>query len=143
MAKAEGLLGAPEVAGAWINRPGTGKAVGGASTGNAISNAIVSKMVSTAAPTPGADTPDFGRYGYLALTETELVLMRVKQGLAGMKPVEIIARVPRNDVASATLGSGFGVAPFTLTFASGGAWDLEVAKARRRGAKSVVDALAL
>ena len=51
---------------------------------------------------------------------------------------EVVARVPRGDVASAELGEGKLVAPFTIRFISGGVWELEVARARRRGAEELI-----
>jgi hypothetical protein len=141
MADASTALGAPQIAAAWVSRKGTGrrvaKGVVGAEIGAGLGSAVGSRMGIAAGQT--AETPSFGSFGYLAVSATELVLVKAKQGLASMKLTgEVVARVPRGDVASAELGEGKLVAPFTIRFISGGVWELEVARARRRGAEELI-----
>jgi hypothetical protein len=55
---------------------------------------------------------------------------------------DVIERVPRSDVASATLGHGILTAPpLTIGFADGKSWQLEVPRTQRRHAKSLVRTL--
>ena len=90
-------------------------------------------------PKPTAETPSFGAYGYLALSANDLVVVKAKQALTGMKLTDdVIASVPRSAVASAELGQGKVSSPFTITFSDGGSWELEVARARRRGAERLI-----
>ena len=51
---------------------------------------------------------------------------------------DVIASVPRSAVASAELGQGKVSSPCTITFSDGGTGELEVARARRRGAERVI-----
>ena len=140
MADASSVLGAPEITAAWVSRKGTGRRVGTAVAG-AEGGRLAAKLGSHLGVAAGqtAETPNFGSYGYLAVSATELVLVKAKQGLASMKLTnEVAARVPRSEVASAELGEGKLVAPFTIRFANGGMWELEVARARRRGAEALI-----
>jgi hypothetical protein len=59
--------------------------------------------------------------------------------LVGLKLTgDVVAKVPRNEVASIELGEGKIAAPLTIAFAGGGQWDLEVARAHRRAAERVI-----
>jgi len=142
MADAADVLGAPEVAGAWVNRRGKAKrtmsTVAGAEIGGAVGS-VVGAGISQGSPRPTAETPDFGGFAYLALSADELVLVKGKQGLMKLKmPDEVVAKVPRSDVVSIEAGEGKIAAPLTITFSDGGQWDLEVARAHRSAAEQVV-----
>jgi hypothetical protein len=138
MADAADVLGAPEVAGAWVNRRGKAKrtmsTVAGAEIGGAVGS-VVGAGISQGSPRPTAETPDFGGFAYLALSADELVLVKGKQGLMKLKMTdEVVAKVPRSDVVSIEAGEGKIAAPLTITFSDGGQWDLEVARAHRSAA---------
>jgi hypothetical protein len=142
MADAADVLGAPEVAGAWVNRRGKAKrtmsTVAGAEIGGAVGS-VVGAGISQGSPRPTAETPDFGGFAYLALSADELVLVKGKQGLMKLKMTdEVVAKVPRSDVVSIEAGEGKIAAPLTITFSDGGQWDLEVARAHRSAAEQVV-----
>lgn len=146
MADAADVLGAPEVAGAWVNRRGKAKrtmsTVAGAEIGGAVGS-VVGAGISQGSPRPTAETPDFGAFAYLALSADELVLVKGKQGLVKLKMTdEVVAKVPRSDVTSIEAGEGKIAAPLTITFSDGGQWDLEVARAHRSAAEQVVAELA-
>ena len=146
MADAADVLGAPEVAGAWVNRRGKAKrtmsTVAGAEIGGAVGS-VVGAGISQGSPRPTAETPDFGGFAYLALSADELVLVKGKQGLVKLKMTdEVVAKVPRSDVVSIEAGEGKIAAPLTITFSDGGQWDLEVARAHRSAAEQVVAELA-
>jgi hypothetical protein len=143
MADASGALGAPQVAGAWVNRRGKAKrtmsTVAGAEIGGAVGAAVSAGISGKGSPQPTAETPAFGAFGYLAVSANELVVVKGKQGLTKLKMTdEIVARVPRSDLASVELGEGKLAAPLTVTFTDGGQWDLEVARAHRGAAEQVV-----
>jgi hypothetical protein len=142
MADAADVLGAPEVAGAWVNRRGKAKrtmsTVAGAEIGGAVGS-VVGAGISQGSPRPTAETPDFGGFAYLALSADELVLVKGKQGLMKLKMTdEVVAKVLRSDVVSIEAGEGKIAAPLTITFSDGGQWDLEVARAHRSAAEQVV-----
>ena len=85
-----------------------------------------------------SETPQFG--GYLAVTDDELAFIKVKSGLVRLRLDEVVARVPRREVASAELGRGLAL-PLTITFANGGRWEWEVPWPSKKHAEGVVDAL--
>jgi hypothetical protein len=130
MGDASNALGSPEVAGAWVNPSGMGKRT---------INAVAFGQYGTGGSTPTAETPNFGGFGYLALSSTELAIVKGKRGLVGLKMTDdVVAKVPRTQVASVELGEGKIVAPLTITFGDGGQWNLEVARAHRGAAQRVV-----
>jgi hypothetical protein len=88
-----------------------------------------------------SQTPRFGRLGFLALSDGELALVKMKQGLVRPKPVEVVARVARGDIASIELGGGFPTAPLTVAFASGETWSFEVPRLASGNAKELVSLL--
>jgi hypothetical protein len=93
-------------------------------------------------PQPTPETPEFGAFAYLAVSSSDLVLVKAKQGLTGLKMTDdVVARVPRSDVVSIDLGDGKVAFPLTITLANGDEWALEVARAARRGAESVISEL--
>ena len=108
-------LGAPEVAGTLVSPRGltkkmsmgtAGSQVGGL-VGTLAATALTSK---TAKKTP--DMPSFGRSGYLAASETELILTKTSQ--LGWKPHtkgDALVRMPRGDVQSVDARAGQGALP--------------------------------
>ncbi|MGB2874500.1 MAG: hypothetical protein WBB76_03400 [Gaiellaceae bacterium] len=86
-----------------------------------------------------AETPDLGRVAYLAVTEDELALIKLK-GLVTFTLDEVIARIPRSDVASTELGRGI-PSSLTIRFDNGDSWQLEVPRASRKHAQAVVHVL--
>ena len=129
MADASAALGSPEIAGAWVNPRGMGKR-----TMNAVAFGQYGGGEGS-----HAETPNFGGFGYLAVSATELALVKGKRGLVGLKlSGDVVAKVPRVDVASVDLGDGKITFPLTITFDSGGRWELEVARAHRGAAERVV-----
>jgi len=83
-------------------------------------------------------TPTFGNLGFVAVSESEVVI-----------PVEVVARRPRSDVASAMLAGGwphmtyymFSAAPLKIAFGDGSAWQMEVSRLFRKSGKRFVRAL--
>jgi hypothetical protein len=71
-----------------------------------------------------SQTPQFGRSAFLAVTDREVALLSVRRGGAGNLG-EVIARMPRTEVASAKLSPGFLRTNLTIAFTSGGTWEFE------------------
>lgn len=144
------VLGSPQIAGVAVNRRGTARrragsgggvgAGGGAAgiVGGQIGSKIAGKIM-PAASKGGGETPTKG--GFLALTKDELALVELKSGLVKVKPVGVVARTPRTQVAFAELGSAVSVMPLTITFADGTRWDWEVSRLSRKHAEELVEAL--
>lgn len=142
---ASAALGAPEVAGALVSPRGLTKKMSmgtaGAQVGGLVgtlgANAMAAK---TSRKTP--DMPSFGRVGYLAASETALVLTRTSP--LGWKPHpkgEALVRIPRGEVQSVELERGRVLSRLRLTFADGVAWEFEIALVNRKGATELTNAL--
>jgi hypothetical protein len=99
-------------------------------------------------------TPEFGKVGFVAVTETEVALIttNISSGLllTTITAGQLVARAPRRDVASVKLGGGWPhigyyvltAAPLTITFHNGTAWQMEVSRFFRKNGRKVVRALA-
>ena len=147
---ASNLLGSQQVAGTTVSPRGFGKKMiaGGAGmyvggvVGAAISAGGDTKAGrQKAAWAASSQTPTFGRFAYLAATEDELALIKVKQGLVGLKLLDVVVRVPRGELSSIELGSGVTTSPLTVSFENGDAWQLEVPRASKRSAEQLVGVL--
>ena len=112
------LLGSPEIAGTRVQHTGQ-----------------FSRKLSRAADPGGwrpkrsqadpAQTPEFTTAAYLALTDKELVLVGLKNTVKGFEPTEVLTRVPREEVVSASVGKGL-APPMTITLAGGKIWQFEI-----------------
>jgi hypothetical protein len=73
-----------------------------------------------------SQTPQFGRNTYLAVTDTEVALLAPRRKSPG-RLGEVLARVPRTDVASAKLspGAAFLRTNVTINFTNGSTWEFE------------------
>ncbi len=112
MPDASSALGTQQVAGGPVNRRGKAKrgmgTLAGAQIGGVVGAAMAAGISGNGgSPQPTPETPDFGAFGYLAVSATDLVMVRGKQGLTGLKMTDdVVAKVPRGDVISADLGKG-------------------------------------
>jgi hypothetical protein len=129
------VLGSTQLAGVKVNPRGMAKRVGGAVAGQ-----LPARIVYGPSDQTTSESPRFGRLAYLAVTDDELALIRLKSGLVTVKLDEVIVRIPRSDVASAELGSGV-ASPLTITFGNGDSWRLEVPPPNKKHAQAVVHAL--
>lgn len=144
------IMGSPQLAGVKVNPRGAGKSKGAAFSG--MYGGLIGAGISAAASmraeqsqariAAGAETPKFGRIAYLAVTPGELALIDVKSKVVTTYLGEVIARVPRSEVASVELGSG-GIysPPLIVTFSSGDTWELEVPRPSKKHAQDVMQAL--
>ena len=138
-------LGAPEVAGALVSPKGLTKKMSigtaGGQVGGLVGSLAASALTSkTAKASP--DMPSFGRSGYLAASETEIVLTKTSQ--MGFKPHpkgDALVRVARDEVQSVELDHGKVLSQLKLTFADGNTWAFEIPRANRKGAVEFTEAL--
>jgi hypothetical protein len=138
-------LGAPEVAGTLVSPRGLTKKMSigtaGAQVGGLVGSLAATGMANRKAKaTP--DMPSFGRSGYLAASDTELILTKTSQ--LGWKPHpkgDALVRVPRSDVESVELDRGKVLSHLKLTFADGLVWEFEIPRANRKGAEEFTTAL--
>jgi hypothetical protein len=133
---ASGVLGSPQLAGVKVNRRGYAWNLARNQSGN-----LAADIVLGGQPHPGrAETPPF-RLAYLAVTDSELALLRLRpRKVVMLKAAEVITRVPRSQLQTAELRPGY-VAPLTITFANGDTWQLEIPPPSKRYARTVVHAL--
>jgi hypothetical protein len=103
-------LGAPTIAGTFVNPKGLAKKLSGAAAGGQIggmAGSLVVGAVTDRRSGVAPDVPSFGRVGYLAVTGTEVALLGTRTGAFKMKiGNEVLARVPRVEVTSAELDEG-------------------------------------
>jgi hypothetical protein len=126
------LIGAPQIAGVKVMARGAtmGRAMnqGGVAVGGLIGaagGALAGGKASKKGASGRGDTPEFKGQALLALTDTEVVLVKLKQGAISAKPTEVIARAPRGEVSEAKLDNGL-VPKLSITFADGSAWAMDV-----------------
>jgi hypothetical protein len=133
-------LGAHELAGCFVSPKGLTKKMTGATAAGLVAGVAGRMAADRALGAEGA--PSFGTLGYVAVTGSELAIIKGKMGM--LKPSvseEIIARVPREQITSVVLDGGMLKAELTIGFAGGGSWEFEVPKVHRKNAELVVRAL--
>lgn len=144
------LVGSAQLAGTQVSPRGFGKKAIKGGAGMYVGGAVGAAISAYGQQRGGKEkarwaaesqTPAFGAHGFLALTEDELTLVKMKQGLASIKPVEVIARVPRSDVATIELRGGVPMSPLTVSFENGESWQLEVPMVSKGKAKNLVGVL--
>jgi len=133
------LLGAKQLAGTTVNPRGYGWKEGAARVG------VVGPAIGHVAAKRGkentSETPKFPRIAFLAVTDQEVALLKIGSGGLNGKLEEVLARVPRGDVASAEVSGGVLRCQLTINFTDGGNWELEVSRLIRQQAEQVVHAL--
>ena len=131
-------LGAEQLGSAIVNPRNTAKMTASGAVGVIAGSAMLKNM-----KVDKAGTPDIGRVALLALTEDDIALVKVRQGLTGFKVTdEVVARVPHSSIASIELGkSTLGAPPLTITLTGGTTWNLEVAKVDTKRARRLIEFL--
>jgi hypothetical protein len=134
---ASGVLGSPQLAGVKVNPAGYAWRLARNQSGN-----LAADIVHGGQPRSGrAETPPFGRLAFLAVTDQELALVKLRpKKVVMLKAAEVIARVPRSQLQTAELFPGY-VAPLAITFAGGGTWRLEVPPPSKRYARALMRVL--
>jgi hypothetical protein len=139
------LLGTTQIAGTKVNPRGTTAAIAGRTAAGGV---VASEMFRRSSKKQQTDamgsTPDFGRFGFLAVTADELVLIRMTPptNKSGTKLDAVLVRASRDQVASVSLRkSAFLASPITITFVSGDHWLVEAPRPCRRTANGVVQAM--
>ncbi|MFY9581129.1 MAG: hypothetical protein WAQ33_17595 [Gaiellaceae bacterium] len=144
-ADASHALGAPEVAGAFVNPKGMTKKVTAAVAGQVAGGAVgtfAAKMKTGPAYQGVPDVPNFGRVGYVAVTADEVALVKTDTGMLKMKiSDEVLARSPRTEVTSAELDKGVMLSHLKIDFTNGVSWEFDVPKKDKKSAQEVVRAL--
>ena len=141
---ASAALGAPEIAGAIVQRKGLTKKLAFEGGGRTVGG-LVGGVVASAAPSLAgggvAEVPDFGRAAYLAVTESELALVKIKGAFKAKPSDEVLARVARTEIGAVEFDRGIVLSQLRIAFTNGMAWEFEVPKVGRKAAENVVRAL--
>lgn len=131
-ADASEILGAPQIAAVNVMTRGAtmarawrqGGIVGGGVVG-AAAGELASGQAANRGATADAETPTFKGKALLALTDTEVALVKLKSGSLTSKAGEVIARMPREQVNQAALADGM-VPKLSITFSDGSIWSMDV-----------------
>jgi hypothetical protein len=141
---ASAALGAPQIAGTLVNPRGYMKKTVARAAGREVAGLLGSVVagLTTRDGGPGVpDLPDFGRVGYVAVSATEVAVVKTKLGWK-MTPTDVaLARAPRSELTSAELQEGRIVSHLRLHFADGRLWEFDVPKSDKKTAREVVAAL--
>ncbi len=141
---ASAALGAPEIAGTLVNPRGYVKKRVARTAGREVAGLLGSVAAGLATRKGGmdvADLPDFGRVGYVAVSTTEVAVIKTKLGWK-MTPTDVaLARAPRSELASAELEEGRMLSHLRLCFTNGRLWEFDVPRSDKRTARAVVAAL--
>lgn len=138
---AEGLAGEPVLVGAVVQPPGS---MGGGSSGGAIGKATqaviqhgdASKHANTVRTSPLSGS----QRGYLAVTDTRLLVMLVKVGFS-QKADSVLTEVPRSEIADARFEKGV-LSSVVIVFRDGTEWHFSAVKIDAGKARGVVESLA-
>ena len=142
---ASAALGAPQVAGTLVNPKGLTKKVTASVAGGEVAGVLgnVTASLATGPAYAGApDVPNFGRVAYLAASDREIALVKTKTGAFKMKLTdEVLARVPRSDIASCELAQGALLSKLKIVFADGATWEFDIPKQAKKTAQGFVTEL--
>ena len=82
--------------------------------------------------------PDFGRVAYLAASADDIAIVKTKSGMLKVKVSdEVLARVPRSEIASAELDEGRLLSHLKIVFGNGVAWEFDIPKANKKSAQAL------
>lgn len=82
--------------------------------------------------------------GFLSASGDAVTVFKTKRSLVGLKPKvtdEVLAEVPRSEIASSSFTKGKLVSVFEFGFADGSRWEFDVARQHRKDAEQVAQAL--
>lgn len=137
------LIGADPVLGCPVAAPGQmkGDLVKGTARSllGAAGHAAAEVARSDGGPSPFAGTRE--RFGYLAITADEVILVATRPALVGHKAVSVLARARRSDLVRLDIGEGKLGLPTSVVFADGSAWDVEVPKLKAKEARHLAASL--
>jgi hypothetical protein len=140
--KVSNALGAPEIAGTLVNPKGYAKKTVARVAGREVAGLAGSVAAGLAAGDPGApDLPDFGRVGYIAVSQADIVVLKTKAGLKMNPTEEVVVRASRGELASVDWDEGRMLSHMAMHFSNGHVWEFDVPRSDKKAAKAVVAAL--
>jgi hypothetical protein len=133
------------LAGTLVNPKGMTKKVTASVAGGEIAGVAgnVAAGLATGPAYAGApEVPNFGRVAYVGANANELALVKTKSGAFKMKVTdEVIASVPRSDIASVELDQGKLLSHLKIEFTNGVAWEFDIPKMAKKTAQELTTAL--
>ncbi len=130
-------LGAPQLAGTFVNPKGFARQATAA-----VAAGAVGRLVATATTPAQDDIPKFGRVAFVAATADEIAILKTKSGLLKMKVTDqVLAHRARTELSAAELKRGAFLSGLSLQFSDGSAWTFDVPKANQKTAIQLVEAL--
>jgi hypothetical protein len=113
---------------------------------NGLAGAVAGEAIAAAARKHAqahpSQTPPFPRSAFLAVTDREVALLRLGSGgVKNGRPGEVLARMPRGEVALARVSAGLARTNLTISFTDGSTWEFEVSPLIRRTVVRVANAL--
>jgi hypothetical protein len=140
--KVSNALGAPEIAGTLVNPKGYAKKAVARVAGREVAGLVGSVTAGLAAGDAGApDLPAFGRVGYVAVSEADVMVLKTKTGWKMNPTEEVVVQASRGELASVDWDEGRMVSHLTLRFSNGHVWEFDVPRNDKKTAKAVVAAL--
>jgi hypothetical protein len=142
---ASAALGAPELAGTFVNPKGFAKKTTAAVAGGKVAGAVGSLAAGAIAGRSAgstSDLPSFGRVGYVAVTQDDVALVKTKTGAFKMKVSdEVLARMPRAEISSVEFDEGKLLSHLSIAFTNGAVWQFDIPRQGKKTAQAVVQAL--
>jgi hypothetical protein len=141
---ASAALGGAEIAGTLVNPRGYAKKTVARVAGREVAGMVGSVAAGLAVRDGHAgvsDLPDFGRVGYVAVSATEVVVVKTKTGWKMRPTDQVLVRAPRSELISAELEEGRMVSHLRLRFSNGRLWEFDVPRSDKQTARAVVTAL--
>src|SRR5215207_3072684 len=103
---ASAALGAPQIAGSFVNPKGFAASVAARAAGGVVGS-LAAEALASRSSSKQEDVPTFGRVGYVAVSADEIALVKTKSGLVKMKITEeVLARKQRSQITATTLDKG-------------------------------------
>ncbi|HEY1989964.1 MAG TPA: hypothetical protein VGG43_10900 [Acidimicrobiales bacterium] len=141
------LLGEPEIAGSFVKPKGTTKKMNARIAGGAVGGVVGATVgaATSAIQTGRSDSsgrPPIGNVGYLAVTGTEIALIRAKPGALKAKIVdEVLITVPRADIARVDFDGGIALSRMTVCHTDGTIWEFEAPRVYKQTLQAVAQEL--
>jgi hypothetical protein len=133
------------LAGTLVNPKGMTKKVTASVAGGEIAGVagnLAAGLATGPAYAGAPEVPNFGRVAYVGASADEIALVKAKSGAFKMKVTdEILASVPRSDIASVELDQGTLLSHLKIEFANGVLWEFDIPKMGKKTAQQLVTEL--
>jgi hypothetical protein len=133
------------LAGTLVNPKGMTKKVTASVAGGEIAGVagnLAAGLATGGAYAGAPEVPTFGRVGYLGASADAVALVKTKSGAFKMKVTdEVLASVPRSELASAELDQGTLLSKLKLEFSNGTVWEFDIPKMAKKTAQQLVTEL--